>query len=831
MPPGNSLFKVIQSLWLTKVKPFVINHLLWIKANYFKLKNYYATHPKQKRWTIAGLLVMGPPLLLLLIVWIEIPGKKALRNIQNQLPSEIYSADSVLIGRFFVQDRTEVKFDQIAQSVKDALIATEDIRFYEHGGVDFESLGRVLTKSIIMGDESAGGGSTLTQQLSKNLYPRKKYWMLSMLINKLREMWTAIRIEDIYNKDQILTMYLNTVSFADQTYGIETASKRFFSVSAKDLKTEQAALLVGMLKATHSYNPRLFPDRALKRRNVVIGQMVKYNFLKKEEADKIQEKPLALRYSRPKNNLGLASYFKEYVRTELQKWFDEHPNEEGENYNIYTDGLKIYTTIDSRMQTYAEKAVEQQMTELQKQFFAHWGKEGLFKENKTLLSDAIKRSDRYKKLVEEGLTEDEIVKKLEKKIPIRLFSWQGEKEVIASPIDSIKHHLQFLNAGFLVLDAHNGQIKAWVGGIDHQFFQYDHVRTSTKRQVGSIFKPLVYATAIDKGISPCELVSANRETYIDEEGEEWTPRNSNIDYEVKYTMRGALAYSVNTVAVKMIMKAGVNETKEVARKMGIESELPDVPSIALGSPSVSLMEMTQAFSGFTNEGETVKPMYVTKVVDVKGNMVKDLPQPEKTQPSLSKKAIALTREMMRTVTQEGTASRIRWKYGVYTELAGKTGTTQGNADGWFMAVTPDLVIGSWVGADDQRVRFRHTELGQGASTALPIAGYFLKQVNADKKFKKLAEATFNPLPGEWRKELECDLYELDSALIRRIEKVKWKRDSTLLADTTATIEESFLEQLLKRKQKMLQYQMRQDSIRRRDLINVLENETETNNDN
>ncbi len=823
MHPLLSSVKHFIKAWIVKIWSTILHYYQAISA-------FYKTHPKHKKWSIIGACLIGPPLLLLLVVWIEIPSKRALRNIRNQLPSEVYTADSVLIGRFYVQDRTEVTYDKIAPVAIQALIATEDVRFYEHGGIDFESLGRVLIRSIIMGDESSGGGSTITQQLSKNLYPRKRYWIASMLINKMREMITALRIENIYSKEEIITMYLNTVSFADQTFGVETAAKRFFSVSAEKLQAHQAAMLIGMLKATHSYNPRLFPERALTRRNVVISQMQKYDYLTKDDAEKTKALPLSLKYSKTLNQAPLAPYFKEYLRTELQAWFNDNPKEDGSTYNIYTDGLKIYTTINAMLQRYAEKAVSQQMTEVQKQFLAHWGQDGIFKSNPGIVEDAIKRSNRYQKLKEEGLSEDEIITVLQKKVPTRLFSWRGDKEVLMSPIDSIKHHLQFLNAGLVAMNPSNGEVVVWVGGIDHDFFQYDHIRESTKRQVGSIFKPIVYAVAIEQGLDPCELMPANRETYIDKEGEEWTPRNSQIDYEVNYTMRGAMAYSVNTIAVKTIIKAGVDKAIRLAQDMGIVSELPDVPSIALGSASVSLLEMTTAYTSFATGGERVKPVFIKAIIDQDGQTITAMNPEEPRKQVLSKRAASITANMLRTVVTEGTASRLRWKYGVYNmDVGGKTGTTQSNADGWFMAVSPQLVVGSWVGADDPRIRFRSTELGQGASTALPITGYFLNQVVNDKSFKTIAQATFPPLEDGWKEALDCDLYELDSVLIKRITKIALKRDSLLLVDTTATADESFLEQLLSRKKRMQRQQEKRDSIARADLIKVVEStETDTN---
>lgn len=411
---------------------------------------------------------------------------------------------------------------------------------------------------------------------------------------------------------------------------------------------------------------------------------------------------------------------------------------------------------------------------------------------------------------------------------MRLFSWRGEKEAIISPIDSIRHHLQVLNAGLVAMEPKTGAVLAWVGGINHDFFKYDHVRTSTKRQVGSIFKPFVYAMAVEKGYDPCELISAARETYIDKEGEEWTPRNSQIDYEVNYTMRGAMAYSVNTVAVKTILKAGVDNTINLVREMGIESELPDVPSISLGSASISLLEMTTAFTTFANAGVRVKPMFITNIIDLNGNKFTAMVAEEPVKQVLSERSAVITNNMLRTVVTEGTASRLRWRYGVYNmDVGGKTGTTQSNADGWFMAVSPAIVVGTWVGADDPRIRFRSTDLGQGASTALPITGYFLNEVVNDKDFKKISEAKFPPLSAEWQEALSCDLYELDTTLIRRIEVMAFKRDSLLQADTTANATESFLEQLYNRKLRMQRQQEKRDSIiRMRDLIELKETESD-----
>ncbi|MBA4053696.1 MAG: penicillin-binding protein [Marivirga sp.] len=793
-------FRYFYLLGYRKARP-ILNA---IRARCTSIVNYFKTHPRAKKLTI----ILGPPLvcfiILLIIVWIETPSNSELRNIQNQVASEVYSADSVLLGRYYTQDRTEVQYEDIAPVVFDALIATEDVRFYQHEGVDYISLGRVLVKSILQQDESSGGGSTITQQLSKNLYPRKRYWVLSMLINKLREVITARRLEIIYSKKELITLYLNTIPFADNTFGIQTAAQRFFSTTSDSLTIDQAAVLVGMLKATTYYNPRVYPDRAFYRRNVVLSQMVKYSLLPKASADSLLVKPIELKINKVSHHQGLAPYFREYLKAELLTWCKNNKKNDGSPYNLYTDGLKIYTTLDSKLQLYAENAVTRQMTDVQKQFFDHWGKEKPWKGKETVVDEAIRRSTRYRKLKQKGLREEEILESLAKPIPMRLFTWEGEQDATISPIDSIIHHLQYLNAGFLAVEPGSGRVRAWVGGIEHDFFQYDHVKATTKRQVGSTFKPIVYAMALERGVFPCDLISAGQQTYIDKEGVKWTPRNSQNDYKVEYTMRGALAYSVNTVSVKLIQEAGVLNTIALARNMGITSEMPEVPSIALGSSSISLMEMTSAYACIANEGVTSHPYYIESIHDLNGNVFNNFKSSLSGKRVLSQETAQLVTRMMQTVVHEGTASRLRWRYGVYNDVAGKTGTTQANADGWFIAMTPNLVIGTWVGADDPRIRFRYTELGQGSSTALPMVAYFMKQVNQDTAFRKISEAKFKPLPRDLQDQLDCDLYELSDDLLDQIKRTMYKRDSIIQADTSAKPpNETFLEILYKRKLKIM----------------------------
>lgn len=819
------LFRRIHQPVYSIVEPL----LFWIRHKNSRLDLFFKSHPRFRFWVIRISLVVGPLFsllcMLLFVVWIETPGRGELRTLQNQVASEIYSADSVLLGRYFIQDRTEVGYEDIAPAVIDALIATEDNRFYSHGGVDYRSLGRVLVKSIFLQEESAGGGSTITQQLAKNLYPRKKYWVVSMLINKLREVRNAMRLERIYSKKDLLTLYLNTVPFPDNVFGIQQASLRFYAIPAKDLSFDQAATLIGSLKATHTYNPRLFPDRAVSRRNVVFAQMVKDSVLTQVQADSLTDLPLSLQYTLVTHHQGLAPYFREFLKSELLKWCEANAKPDGSKYNLYADGLKIFTTLDSKLQLYAEQAVSMQMESIQKQFSDHWGRDKPWRGREYILDEAIHRSSRYRQLKINGLSDEEILIELEKPIPMKLFTWKGVQEGLISPVDSIIHHLQYLNAGFVVMEPTTGQVKAWVGGIQHDFFQYDHVKTSTKRQVGSIFKPIVFATALEQGVDPCEFISAERQTYIDDENKEWTPRNGQNDYQVKYSMAGALAYSVNTVSVKMIQRAGVENTIALAKKMGIVSDMPKVPSISLGSSSISLLEMATAYACLANEGVTSHPYFITAIRDLDGNTIQNFIPEESGEQVISREATLLTRQMLQGVVNEGTAARIRYRYGVYNDMGGKTGTTQSNADGWFMAITPTLVMGAWVGADDPRIRFRLTSLGQGSNTALPITAYFMQQVNRDKSFEKLAQAKFSTLPEELRKQMDCDLYELSDELMTDIEQTIHKRDSifnfrnsilltdSLAADTVVVPEETYLEQLYKRKMKINASKAKRDSAR------------------
>ncbi len=687
----------------------------------------------------------------------QLPTYHDLKTIKNNIASEVYSADGKLIGKYFIQERTNTPFEHIPKHLIDALVATEDARFYYHSGIDLRSMVRVFFKTLILQQESSGGGSTITQQLAKNLYPRKDHGILSLPVNKVKEAITAIRLEKQYSKKDILTLYLNTVSFGENAFGIQTASERYFSKKPANLNLQQSATLVGMLKATYSYNPRYFPESSIKRRNVVFNQMQKYQYLSSSASDSLQLLPLQLNFQHMSHNQGLAPYFREYLRHQVDKILKDQVEEK--KYNLYTDGLKIYTTIDSRLQNHAQSAVTQQIRSLQKTFNIHWSETKPWDGNSDILADAVKKTSRYQQLVAGGVDYREIKDIFAKPRKMTIFTWDGEKEVEMSPLDSVKHYLMFLNAGLMAMDPHTGDIKAWVGGIDHQYFQYDHVNPNTKRQVGSVFKPFVYGAALENGIEPCDYVANEQRKY--EEFENWTPRNANGEYEGYYSMLGALTNSVNTISVDLLMQTGTAKVVSLAKNAGINSEIPQVPSIALGTPSISLFEMVNSYCIFVNRGRIVEPRFLTKIEDSKGKLIIENEQKEPAERVMSIINSEIMLEMMKSVVNSGTASRLRYQYGIYNDIAGKTGTTQDNSDGWFMGVTPNLVTGVWVGANDPRVHFRSTALGQGAATALPIFANFTQRLAQDPSFRFITSVRFSRPPTIVLDKLDCDPFLME----------------------------------------------------------------------
>jgi penicillin-binding protein 1A len=701
----------------------------------------------------------------------ELPDRKSLAEVRNPIASEVYSADSVLIGRYFIQERSNATYKDLPQHLIKALVATEDVRFFEHGGIDIRSLGRVLVKGVILQSESAGGGSTLTQQLAKNLYPRRHYAVMSLPINKFREMIIARRLERSFTKEDILLLYLNTVPFGDNTYGIEAAAQRFFAVPARGLNVEQAALLVGMLKATHSYNPRLFPERARARRNVVLGQMVKYGMLPEGDLETMKKRDVVLNYRKLTHHAGLAPYFRETLRRDLLDWCERYNQDHEVQLNLYTSGLKIYTTIDSRLQKLAEDAVTKQMKIIQKSFGSTG--DGKIQITNKLIDEELRKSPHYKSLLANGTPQDSIDLIMREPVPMNVFTWDGEREVRMSPRDSIAYYLRFLNAGLLAMDPHNGRVLAWVGGIQHEFFQFDHVKSTTRRQVGSTFKPIVYAAAVESGVRPCGFISAERTVYNDIEG--WSPENTGDDnYDLKYSMPGALAHSVNTVSVKLLEKAGIKGTIQLARKMGINSPLEAVPSLALGTAGVSVMEMVTAYSCFANGGKRVTPHYLTAITTSEGKVLErpDISRPEQ---AMSQETASSMLFMLKRVVNEGTGAGIRSRFGITNDLAGKTGTTQSNTDGWFIGVLPGMVVGTWVGADNPAIHFRSTALGQGSRTALPIVGTFLSAANKEKSLDTLMNQKFPAIPRAIVSRLDCEMFKPDNNLFRKLSGRKEKK--------------------------------------------------------
>ena len=689
-----------------------------------------------------------------------VPSRGKLKEINNYTASEIYSSDSVLLGKYFIENRTNAKYEDFPPYLVNALVATEDSRFYEHHGVDFISFMRVLVESVFLNNESSGGGSTITQQLAKNLFPRKSYGFLTMPVNKFREMIVAQRLEDVYTKQEILTLYFNTVPFGENCYGIEAGALRFFNKKPAELSIEESAVLVGLLKANSLYNPRTNPEKSLQRRNVVLNQMVHFNdYLDEKAADSLKQLPLVIHYHNETASDGPAPYFREYLRLQLEKWTADHPKPDGSKWNIYTDGLKIYTTIDSRMQQYAEQSMRDQMKYLQNLFDKHYSKTQPWKNNSPIITNAMKRSDRYKNLKEQGLSEKKIAENFNTKTEMTLFTWKKDDaaDTVLTPLDSVKYSLRFMQTGFLAMEPKTGFIRAWVGGIDHRTYKYDHV--TSKRQVGSTFKPVVYATALESGHMPCDYIPNKKVTY--NTNDNWSPGNAGEEYGGYYSLVGGLTYSVNTIAAALIMQTGTKPVIDMAHKMGITSTIPNVPSIALGVADISLLEMVTAYCTFDNKGMAVKPQYLVRIEDAKGDTVYVAEGAKKTQAMSEATAVTMIK-MMESVVNNGTASRLRGSYGLSVPLAGKTGTTQNNTDGWFVGYTPKLVAGAWVGAEDPRIRWWSTSVGQGAATALPIFGKFMNKVYKDPVLKKTQYGSFPVMADSLLAPMDCSLWIPDS---------------------------------------------------------------------
>ncbi|WP_345084732.1 penicillin-binding protein 1A [Nemorincola caseinilytica] len=674
---------------------------------------------------------------ILLVIGIEnglvgyMPSLAELENPQNAISSEVLAADGTILGRYYVLDRSNSKFHEISPNIINALLATEDARFYEHAGID--PVATIAIPFYVLMNKKRGS-STITQQLAKNLFPREKKSMLTLPFMKLKEWVLAVKLERNLTKREIITLYLNTVPFADNVYGIKNASLTFYNKTPDKVSVDEAAVLVGMLKGNTYYNPRTRPKRARERRNVVMEQMVKYSYLNSDEFERLKAKETPLDYHKIDYHDGIAPYFRQVVEQYVKDACKDLKKPDGTPYDIYKDGLKIYTTIDMRMQRYGEEAIEQHLTELQKQFLAQpgyvdgavWKKKGSVQ---NILTAAIKASDRFQAL-RQDMTEEDAMAEMRKPIKMRVFAWNKgrSKDTVMSPIDSIKYMKLFLQSGFLAMDPFTGEVKAWVGGIDHKFFMYDHVNINTKRQVGSTIKPLLYSFAIDNGFSPCGIVSTAPQEFPDFLDHPYDAGGSD---EGDIPMKTALAKSINNAALYILKQVRIDPFVDFAQKCGISSRLDPVPAIALGAADISLFEMLGAYSMFPNGGMHTEPFFLTKIEDKNGMLVKSFAakQKELINPNTAFKMV----KMMRGVVNAGTGGRLRYRYGIHNDVAGKTGTTNNQADAWFIAYTPQLLAGVWVGCDDRVFRFRSERLGQGAAAALPIWAYFMKRVYADPK--------------------------------------------------------------------------------------------------
>ncbi len=713
-------------------------------------------------WKLFLFGVIGVILLFLFASWGffgEMPSFEKLENPDSNVATEIISSDGEVIGKFYAENRVPVKYADLPKHLVDALVATEDERFYEHSGIDAKGTFRA---ALSLG--SSGGASTITQQLAKNLFhgaDGSKNIVLRVL-QKIKEWVIAVRLERQYSKKEILAMYLNEVDFVNGAVGIRSASKIYFNKEPKNLTINEAAVFVGMLKNPSLYNPNREKriQRVTDRRNTVLGQMVKNNLLSKEEKEKLEKEPIVLDFKPESHSEGSATYFREYLRDYMKKWVKDHPKEDGTEYDIYRDGLKIYTTIDSRMQKYAEEAVTEHLTNLQAEFFKNAkGKKNApfvnITEDQTtgIITRAMKSSERWRLLKDDGKTEDEIIKSFDIKTKMKIFTWAGERDTIMTPKDSIIYYKHMLQTGMMAMEPQTGHIKVWVGGINYKHFQYDHVGQGA-RQVGSTFKPFVYATAIEQlGMSPCDSIIDSPFTMpkgkwnIDEA---WSPGNSDGKFRGLLTLKSALANSVNTISAKLMDRIGPKTVVDMVHELGVTSEIPERPAIALGAVEITVEEMVAAYSTFANQGVYIKPTFITKISD-KNDVVIDQIIPVSKDVVNTDVAYAVLK-LLEGVTEGGSGTRLRWggagfrnyDYSFTNPIAGKTGTTQNNSDGWFVGMVPNLAAGVWVGNDDRSAHFRSTFYGQGATMALPIWGLFMKKCYKDSDLSVSKDAFDRP---------------------------------------------------------------------------------------
>lgn len=687
-----------------------------------------------------------------LFIWnvsTTLPPMDVIENPQTDLSTQIYTSDGKLIRNLFSEEhRISVKLNEISPHVLNALIAAEDIRFYQHSGIDPKALFAIV-KDMARG-KKARGGSTVTMQLARNLYDQ--IGRERTIIRKLKEMVVAVLLERSYTKDEIVAAYLNTVSFVGNTYGIQNGSMEYFQKSAADLDVQEAALLVGLLKGTYQYNPRSKPEAAMNRRNTILTQMDQYGFLDDLPVDSLKALPLGLEAKSDYRDLGLAPYFTEHLRQWLKEWCKKT------GHDLYRDGLKVYTTIDSRMQHYAEQSMREHLSELQPIFDKHIDGREPWRTDSTFLVRAMRKSYRYIRGKNDGFTEKQILAEFNTPTQMDLFNWAGEvKDTTLTPWDSLKYYARFLETGFVSIDPSNGHVKAWVGGINHKYFKYDHVFQG-KRQVGSTFKPFVYTAAFDNGSSPCELELNQPVFFYNEKGKMiWSPKNADGKIGGFMTLRRGLATSTNMITARVMKRVGPNLVCEWARKMGIETDLECVPSLALGTTDLSVYELTGAYCTFANRGIHLPPVFVTKIEDRNGNILQEFESEGRE--AITEETAYMMLDMLKGVVREpgGTGGRLIYRFKLNNEIGGKTGTTQNHSDGWFMGVTPYLVSGTWVGCSDRTMRFRSLQYGQGASLALPIFGKYMQKVYADSTIA-MPKDPFQK-PQSFEVELDCEKFD------------------------------------------------------------------------
>ncbi|MGL5682443.1 MAG: transglycosylase domain-containing protein [Marinifilaceae bacterium] len=759
-----------------------------------------------------GCFIIGITAIFILFSFISagklgfMPTFEELENPNNRFASELYFEDGPSMGKYFWQseNRKYTEFNQIPQNVIDALIATEDARFYDHSGIDVRGLFRVVG-GLATGNSSAGGGSTISQQLAKMLFPREADLSKpELVIRKFREWIIATRLEKSYTKDEIITMYLNKYDFGNLAVGLSSAADIYFQTTTDSLGTEQAAMLVGMAKNSSLFNPIRRPELTLQRRNVVLNQMYKYNKITKAEADSLKALPLGVTFKRADHKEGLATYFREHIRlflmanepnkkdytwnkdqykidstawknNPLYGWCNKNKKTNGENYNIYTDGLQIHTTLNSRMQRYAEESVTEHLSQtLQPQFT----REAKYKRNppfsndvspddvKDILNRSIKRSERYRAMKAKGTSEKDIIDSFNKKTDMTIFTWNGLRDTTITPLDSLKHYKSFFRAAFMASDPQTGEIRAYVGGPDYRYFMYDMVSTG-KRQVGSTIKPLLYTLAMQEGLTPCDKVPNIPQTFILPDGKAWTARGGDKHQGEMVTLRWGLANSENNISGWVLKQFSPQAVANMAYRMGITSFIDPVPSVFLGTAEISLREMVSAYSIFANKGVYNSSLPITRIEDKYGNVLAAFKA--ESREVIPEETAYLMCDLLKSVIQQGTGVRMRYRYKITNPVGGKTGTTQNHSDGWFMAVTPELTGGVWVGAEDRSIHFQTLQHGQGANMALPIWATFLQKVYADPNLN-ISKTDFER-PYGYRKSLNCESVEQKTVTIQEDEEI------------------------------------------------------------